>query len=166
MKRIEVSARGTFKFRGNTYPCALGRCGVTKDKHEGDGATPIGDFPLHSVFFRPDRIERPTTLLPLRVLETRDGWCDDPKDSQYNRIVSLPYPASAERLWRDDHIYDVIVVIGYNDDPPISTRGSAIFLHAARDSFTPTEGCVALAIDDLFEVLKDCDRDTVISIIE
>jgi L,D-peptidoglycan transpeptidase YkuD (ErfK/YbiS/YcfS/YnhG family) len=164
MMRIEVSARGTFKFRGNTYPCALGRCGVTLDKYEGDGATPAGDFPLRSVLFRPDRIGRPSTMLPSRPIESHDGWCDDPGDPRYNRIVSLPYPSSAERLWRDDHIYDVIVVIGYNDDPPIAARGSAIFLHAARKNFVPTAGCVALAIDDLLAVLRDCDRDTEISI--
>ena len=164
MKRIEVSAGGMFKFQDNAYPCALGRSGLTKDKREGDGATPTGDFPLRSALFRPDRIERPTTMLPLRALETRDGWCDDPSDTRYNQIVSLPYPSSAEQLWRDDHIYDVIVVIGYNDDPPIAARGSAIFLHVARKTFAPTEGCVALAVDDLLAVLKDFDRDTEISI--
>lgn len=164
MMRIEVSPRGTFKFRDNAYPCALGRGGVTQDKYEGDGATPAGDFLLRSVLYRPDRIEQPTTMLPLRALQIHDGWCDDPKDSRYNRLVSLPYRSSAEQLWRDDHIYDVITVIGYNDDPPIAARGSAIFLHVARKKFTPTAGCIALAVDDLLAVLRDCDRDTEISI--
>jgi len=164
MMRIEVSARGTFKFQDEVYPCALGRGGVTQNKYEGDGATPAGDFLLRSVLFRPDRIEQPTTKLPSRTLQIHDGWCDDPEDSRYNRLVSLPYPSSAEQLWRDDHIYDVIAVIGYNDDPPIAARGSAIFLHVARKNFAPTAGCIALAIDDLLAVLRDCERDTEISI--
>ena len=103
-------------------------------------------------------------MLPSHALDSRDGWCDDPQDPAYNRLVSLPYPSSAEQLWRVDHIYDVIAVIGYNDDPPVAARGSAIFLHVARNNFTPTAGCIALAVNDLLAVLKDCDRDTEICI--
>lgn len=164
MNRIVVSARGTLTFRGNTYPCALGSGGLTADKQEGDGATPIGDFPLRGVLYRPDRTEQPATILPTHPIELRDGWCDDPEDSRYNQKVSLPYAASAEHLWRDDNLYDVIVMIGYNDKPPLSGRGSAIFLHVARKDFAPTEGCIALAVGDLLAVLKDCDQDTEIRI--
>lgn len=164
MNRIVVGAGATLAFRGSVHRCALGRNGVTAEKREGDAATPVGVHPLREVFYRRDRIPRPTTGLPVRPIRTCDGWCDDPEDTAYNRLVPLPYPASAERLWRDDRIYDAVAVIGYNDRPPTPGRGSAIFLHVARDSFAPTAGCVALAMDDLLAVLKNCDRDTKIDI--
>lgn len=137
---------------------------MTAEKREGDGATPAGVHPLRQVLYRQDRVSRPATGLPARPIRMHDGWCDDPRDPSYNRLVSLPHVSSAERLWRDDHVYDVVVVIGYNDRPPSPGLGSAIFLHVARDRFAPTAGCVALAMDDLLAVLRDCDRDTEIDI--
>src|SRR6185312_8513924 len=87
----------------------------------------------------------------------QDGWCDDPADTVYNRPVHLPYRARAERLWREDGIYDLIVPLGYNDAPAVPGLGSAIFLHVARPDFGPTEGCVALARADLLALLADAD---------
>ena len=138
------------------FPRALGPGGVTSNKREGDGATPIGGFALRRVLYRPDRLARPETDLPVAALRPEDGWCDDPDDAAYNRPVRLPYGASHERLWRDDGIYDVIVVLGHNDDPPVPGRGSAIFLHLARPGFVPTEGCVALTNSELLSVLSFC----------
>ncbi len=166
MNRIVVRAEATLAFRGAVYPCALGQAGVTADKREGDGATPAGVHRLREVLYRRDRVSRPATGLPARPIRAHDGWCDDPEDPSYNRRVALPHAAGAERLWRDDHVYDVIATIGYNDRPPSPGRGSAIFLHVARDPAAPTAGCVALAMDDLLAVLRDCDRDTVIDIRE
>jgi L,D-peptidoglycan transpeptidase YkuD (ErfK/YbiS/YcfS/YnhG family) len=94
--------------------------------------------------------------LPLSPIAPEDGWCDEPADAFYNRKVRLPHLGSCERLWRDDHLYDVMAVIGWNDDPPVAGRGSAIFLHlacAGTGGLEPTEGCVALAEDDLRAVL-------------
>jgi L,D-peptidoglycan transpeptidase YkuD (ErfK/YbiS/YcfS/YnhG family) len=102
---------------------------------------------------RDDRLGRLQTALPRQALHPDDGWCDDPADPAYNQPVRHPYPASAERLWRDDRVYDAILVLGYNDDPPQPARGSAIFLHAARSDFSATEGCVALAIDELVRLI-------------
>lgn len=164
MNRIVVGAEATLAFHGIVHRCALGRNGVTAEKREGDAATPAGVYPLREVFYRRDRVTRPTTGLPVRPVQPCDGWCDDPEDPAYNRLVSLPYAAGAERLWRDDRVYDVVVVIGYNDRPPTPGRGSAIFLHVARDWFAPTAGCVALAMDALLVVLRGCDRDTEIDI--
>ncbi|HEX2892009.1 L,D-transpeptidase family protein [Vineibacter terrae] len=138
--------------------CALGRGGARIDKREGDGATPIGAWGLRRVWYRADRLNAPpATVLPLRAIVASDGWCDDASSPDYNRPVTLPHPARHERMWRDDAVYDVVVELGYNDDPPISGRGSAIFLHVARPDFTPTEGCVALARDDLLALLRACD---------
>jgi len=129
---------------------------VRTDKSEGDGATPVGCFPLRLVFYRADRMGAPTTNLPVTAIAPDDGWCDDPGHRLYNRPVKLPFEASHERLWRDDGIYDVIVVLGHNDDPPRPGLGSAIFLHLARPDFAPTEGCVALARQDLLDLLRRC----------
>ena len=98
----------------------------------------------------------PVVPISCRAIGLLDGWCDDPADENYNRLVTLPYKASHEQLRRDDGLYDVIVVLGYNDIPVIPGKGSAIFLHVATAGFSPTEGCVALARDDLLAVLADC----------
>ncbi len=133
--------------------CALGRSGSVVRKREGDGATPIGQFQLRSAFYRADRIVRPGTGLPLKRLGPNDGWCDAPSDRSYNRFVRHPFPASAEQLWRTDHLYDVLVVIGHNDLPRRRAGGSAIFMHIARDGMKPTEGCVTLRASDMRKVL-------------
>jgi L,D-peptidoglycan transpeptidase YkuD (ErfK/YbiS/YcfS/YnhG family) len=134
---------------------AFGKGGVkpAAAKREGDGSSPIGVWPLRRVLWRLDRGPRPVTALPVEVIAPNDGWCDAPGDPAYNRPVILPYAASAERMWRDDHIYDLVVVLGHNDDPVVPGLGSAIFLHLARPGFTPTEGCVALARPDLEALL-------------
>ena len=147
------AAWGSWRMR-----CALGRSGISDQKREGDGATPVGAFAMRQLLYRPDRETRPTTLLPGMAISPADGWCDAPGDKAYNRPVRLPYPASAERLWRDDHLYDLLVVLGYNDDPVVSGQGSAIFLHLAAPDFAPTAGCVALGRDDFLAVIATTDR--------
>ena len=127
---------------------AIGPGGIAIKGGEGDGITPRGSFPVREVFYRADRISKPVTALPLRTLEKDDGWCDAPGDPNYNRPVKLPYPASAEQMWREDHLYDLVAVLGYNDDPVVPGKGSAIFLHLARPDFSTTHGCVALIRDD------------------
>jgi L,D-peptidoglycan transpeptidase YkuD (ErfK/YbiS/YcfS/YnhG family) len=148
-----IAQVGVSRFR-----CALGRGGIAGNKHEGDGVTPVGVWPLREVFYRPDRIGRPMTSLPVRPLAQSDGWCDAPGDANYNKPVRLPYLASAEQLWRADHVYDLIVVVGYNDGPIVSGAGSAIFLHCARSSYQPTAGCVAFARANLLRILARVDQ--------
>jgi L,D-peptidoglycan transpeptidase YkuD (ErfK/YbiS/YcfS/YnhG family) len=144
--------------------CAVGRGGIRRDKMEGDGATPAGLFPLRQVLFRADRIGAVETALPVRALSPADGWCDDPADARYNAAVTLPCAARHEALWRADNLYDVIVVIGYNDAPPIPGKGSAIFLHVAPPDFSPTEGCVAIPLPELLDVVQRCGPTTAIEI--
>ena len=161
---ISVSPTGRLKWRGQTYRCAVGRGGIVTKKREGDHASPLGCFVLRQIFFRADRIDKPQSGLPVFALSPSDGWCVAPSDRAYNQPVSLPHPASAETLWRDDHVYDLIVVLGHNDSPVVPGCGSAIFLHVAQPDYAPTEGCVALAQDDLLEVLNDCDQQSQICI--
>ena len=127
---------------------AIGPGGIGTKRGEGDGITPRGSFPVRKIFYRADRIAKPVTTLPLRAIQKDDGWCDAPDDPNYNRPVKLPYPASAEVMWREDHLYDLIAVLGYNDDPVVPGKGSAIFLHLARSDHSATQGCVALAYED------------------
>lgn len=140
-------------FNGKTYRCAIGKGGFSADKKEGDGATPLGIFALRECWYRADRVEKPHTKLPLRVIENNDGWCDDPQSPHYNSHVKLPFRGSHENLWRDDHCYDLIVPLGYNDGPVVPGKGSAIFLHCMHDDGRATEGCVALAKTDLLQLL-------------
>jgi L,D-peptidoglycan transpeptidase YkuD (ErfK/YbiS/YcfS/YnhG family) len=151
-----VDGRGAAWWAGRRMRCALGRGGIVsaRDKREGDGATPAGHWPMREILFRADRLGEIVTPLACRELMPADGWCDDPADPAYNRPVRLPHRAHCEHLWRADHVYDVIVPLGYNDNPVIPGRGSAIFLHVAGPLFTPTAGCVALALADLLALLR------------
>ena len=144
--------------------CALGRSGVAPGKREGDGATPLGRFSLRRVFFRPDRLSAPRTILPVAPLTPEDGWCDDPSDSHYNQPVTIPHGGHCETLWREDRVYDVIVVLGHNDAPVCTGMGSAIFLHPAAPDYAPTQGCVAVAQNDLLGLLAAVGPDTGIDI--
>lgn len=141
--------RGTLRWKGHVVDCVLGRAGIRRDKREGDGATPAGRLAMRAVLYRPDRVRRPRTRLPVHPIAVGDGWCDAAGDRNYNRPVRHPYTASAERMWRDDGLYDLVVVLDYNLAPRRRGRGSAIFLHVARPGYAPTEGCVALARSDL-----------------
>ncbi len=147
---------GWLERSGMRMRCALGKggCKPALEKREGDGATPLGRWPLRLVFIRQDRVAPPRCALPLVPLDSGMGWCDDPADPAYNRPIRLPFAASHEKLWREDHVYDLIVVLGHNDDPPVPGMGSAIFLHVAREGYAPTEGCVALKREDLVALLE------------
>lgn len=156
---------GVLFMNGKRYDCTLGRSGVTLDKQEGDGATPIGTFPLRQLIYRADRHSAPETALPVEILTPDTGWCEDPAHADYNTKVVLPHDAAVDRMTRDDNLYDLVIVVGYNDDPVVPGRGSAIFIHLARPEWTPTAGCVGLKLPDLLEILSYCQPDSYISIL-
>lgn len=168
---IDVAAgatAGTLRYRALRFPCMVGRAGIVQAKREGDGGTPAGIFPLREARYRPDRLASPpATGLRLFPIAPHDGWCDDPQDPAYNMLVHLPHPG-AEILWRDDHAYDALAVIGWNDAPVMPGAGSAIFLHVMRTDDAgqprPTSGCVSLKIEHLLAVLAACTPATRIRI--
>jgi L,D-peptidoglycan transpeptidase YkuD (ErfK/YbiS/YcfS/YnhG family) len=127
---------------------AIGPKGIASKGGEGDAITPRGSFPVREIFYRADRIPKPRTSIPVRAILKDDGWCDAPNDPNYNRLVKLPYAASTEHMWREDHLYDLLAVLGYNDDPVVPGKGSAIFLHLAQPHYSHTQGCIALTYED------------------
>lgn len=161
-----VLPEGRLVFEGLVLRCALGKGGVrlAAEKREGDGATPAATMPLRRVFFRADRGPPPRCAVPVEPIALDDGWCDDPSHALYNRRLQVPSAASHERLWRDDHLYDVIGVLGWNDAPVERDRGSAIFLHLAWPDLRPTEGCIALAARDLRALLEAGLRGVVVAL--
>lgn len=163
-----ASADGKLRVGARSFSATLGRGGVMEatDKREGDGASPIGTWRLKRVFYRADRLDRPETELPVTPLKPSDGWCDAADHPLYNRPVTLPFPASHEKLWREDHAYDVIVELAHNDDPVVPGLGSAIFLHVKHDDGRPTAGCVALAMEDMLEVLRDATATNAVKIVK
>jgi len=138
---------------GLAIPVVLGRSGVRSNKREGDGATPVGRFRLIRLWWRADRHHRPRTLLPVRRIDPQIAWCEDAGDRRYNRPFRRSADGSADRLWRDDDLYDVIIEIDHNARPRVAGRGSAVFLHIARPDRSPTAGCVAFGAKDLFRLL-------------
>lgn len=150
--------RGMVHVGFSAFPCALGRSGIATMKREGDGATPRARMPLRRVFFRADRRRRPLADRPARAIRPEDAWCDDTKDARYNRLIARPPGEAEERLARADHLYDVIVELGWNDAPVRKRMGSAIFWHGARPGFTPTAGCVAVRVTDFDKILPRLAR--------
>lgn len=152
---LHVYSDNRLVFNNKAYRVALGRGGIQATKAEGDGATPTGTFPLRQGFYRADRVEKPLSDILFLAIQPDDGWCDDPAiENNYNRLIKHPFPGSAEYLWRDDHRYDLILVPGHNDSPPIPGLGSAIFIHIAREDYGATEGCIALCQTDLSEIIS------------
>jgi len=146
--------RGLATLAGIGFACCLGRAGVRALKREGDDATPSGRFEARLVLYRADRLARPATALPVRPIAPWSGWCDAAGDRNYNRPVRLPYPASAEALWRPDHVYDLVLVLSHNQSPRVQGLGSAVFVHLAAPDRGPTTGCVALERTALLRLLR------------
>ena len=143
---------------------ALGRSGIRANKREGDGGTPMGSFKPMRLWWRADRHPRPRTFLPVRTISAADAWCENPADRQYNQPIRLKPGQGGDRLERDDHLYDFIVEIDHNTRPRVSGRGSAVFLHLARENFGPTAGCISMTKSAMLRLLRRMGRRTLIVI--
>lgn len=152
-----LTSRGV-RFRGQHFPCTIGRGGVSIHKREGDGATPAGIHRIVGVLYRPDRVARPTEwAMPIRP---RDLWSDDVTDPDYNHMVHAPHPFGHERLRRVDPLYDMVVLTDWNWPQAVPGIGSAIFVHQWRRPGFPTEGCIALRRDHLHQIVRQITDQT------
>ena len=153
-RRSGFLSQGWLMAFGRPIKVAIGRSGILANKREGDGATPRGVFRLVRLWWRADRMPRPRTRLPVRRIGPRDGWCEDPQSRLYNQPVHVAKDKGGDRLWRQDRLYDLIIELDHNTRPRIAGRGSAVFIHVARDGFQPTAGCVALEAPQLHKLLR------------
>jgi len=151
---MNIRLKGKYLYYLNfKIKCAIGKNGIAKNKSEGDLKTPKGIFKLIKVFYRKDRIEFFKSPIKKYCIRKNVGWCDDPTSKYYNREIKFPFKGSAEKLWRKDNIYDLIIVLNYNFNPIIKNKGSAIFLHISKKNYTPTKGCVAINKKDMMNLL-------------
>ena len=152
-------------FNNYRIKCAIGKRGIGKKRTEGDFITPIGSFKIKFILYRKDRIQKLSTNLKKIPLSKSMGWCNDPRSTNYNKLVKLPFKYNYEKLFRNNNVYDVILVLNYNMSPIKKNKGSAIFLHIAKKNYKSTEGCIAVKKIELLKIIKDLKRNTKIKII-
>ena len=145
--------------------CAVGKRGISIKKKEGDFITPKGTFKIREIFYRKDRVQNLITRIKKTVIRKNMGWCDDPKSKKYNKLIYFPFKHSAEKLYRRENIYDIILVLNFNMNPVKKNKGSAIFIHVAKKNFQPTQGCIALNKFELIKLVKSIKINTVVKII-
>ena len=156
--KIFVKKTGMLRFNKYIIKCFLGKKGITFNKKEGDLKTPKGTFFLRYVMYRPDRIKKPKTNLPVYIIKKNHICCDNPKNPNYNKIFETKNLDLGEKLWRKDLLYDILIIVGYNDKPVIKGRGSAIFLHLSKKNITTTDGCIAIGKKNMINLLKYCPK--------
>tara|TARA_B100001121_G_C18558494_1_gene559143 strand:+ start:77 stop:577 length:501 start_codon:yes stop_codon:yes gene_type:complete len=144
--------------------CALGKRGIGKKKKEGDLITPRGVFSIKFLLYRKDRIKKIQTNLKKFVINKNMGWCNDPKSKKYNKLIRLPFNYSHEKLFKKDNSYDIILVLNFNMSPIKKNKGSAIFIHVAKNNFKKTEGCIAINKKILIEIIKKLKKSTKVKI--
>jgi L,D-peptidoglycan transpeptidase YkuD (ErfK/YbiS/YcfS/YnhG family) len=161
---IVVKKSGYLKYKNLKFRCALGKGGVKKKTMEGDNITPKGIFKIIKIYYRPDKIKKIKTLIKKIKIKKNMGWCDDPNSRFYNKLINLPTKYTHEKLYRNDSLYDLIVVLSYNTNPIIKNKGSAIFIHIAKNSYKKTKGCIALKKEHLIEIISKIKKNTKIKI--
>ena len=161
---IIINKSGHLKYKELRFKCALGKAGIGKKKIEGDKITPRGTFKIVNIYYRKDRIKNIVTNLKLVKIKRNMGWCDDPESKKYNQLIKLPTKYCHEKLYRSDNLYDIILILNYNMDPIIKGKGSAIFLHLAKNLKNKTNGCIGLKKKDMLELIKKIKKNTKIII--
>ena len=161
---IIVKKSGYLKYKDLKFRCALGKAGIKKKTIEGDNITPKGIFKIVKIYYRPDKIKKIKTSIKKIKIRKNMGWCDDPNSRSYNKLINLPTKYSHEKLYRNDNLYDLIVVLSYNTNPIIKNKGSAIFMHIAKNSYEKTKGCIALKKEHLIKIISKIKKNTKIRI--
>jgi len=162
---IIVKKSGYLEFKKLKLRCSLGKAGIKKKIKEGDNITPRGVFKIIKVYYRADKIDKIETKIKKIKIKKKIGWCDDPRSVFYNKQIKLPNKFSHEKLYRNDNIYDLILVLNYNMNPIIKNKGSAIFIHVAKNNYQPTHGCIGLKKKHLLTILKKIKKNTKVKII-
>jgi len=157
---IIINKSGYLKYKNIKFKCALGKSGIRKKRTEGDNITPKGTFKIIKIYYRKDRIKKINSVFKIIEIKKNMGWCDDPESKKYNQLIKLPSKYRHEKLFRNDRIYDLIIVLNYNMSPVIKNKGSAIFIHIAKNNYNKTKGCIALKKKDLIEIVSKIKRDT------
>ena len=142
---IIIKNKETLLFDEFKFKCSIGKKGFTKNKIEGDYKTPIGVFALGNIYYRSDRIQKPTSEIKICKIKKNMGWCDDPNSRHYNKLIKIKknLKSSYEKLYRKDSKYDLLILIKYNYKKVKKNKGSAIFLHLTKD-YSATKGCIAI----------------------
>ena len=161
---IIVKKSGYLQYKNLKFRCALGKAGIKKKEKEGDNVTPKGIFKITSMYYRPDKIKNIITAVKKIKIKKNIGWCDDPNSHFYNQQISLPNKFGHEKIYRNDSLYDLILVLNYNVNPIIKNKGSAIFIHVAKKNYKKTKGCIALKKKHLIELISKIKKNTKIKI--
>ena len=157
---IIINKSGYLKYKNLKFRCALGKAGIGKKKIEGDNITPSGTFNIVKIYYRADRVKKmPSKFRPIKITK-KMGWCDDPNSKDYNQLINLPTKYTYEKLYRKDNVYDLLIVLDYNIMPTIKNKGSAIFIHVARQNYKKTSGCIALKKNHLTKLIKAIKKGT------
>lgn len=162
---IIINKSGYLKYKDLKFKCALGKSGIGKKKIEGDNITPKGIFGIVKIYYRSDRVKKISSKFRLIKITKKMGWCDDPNSKKYNRLINLPTNCKYEKLYRKDNVYDLVIVLDYNIKPTIKNKGSAIFIHVARQNYKKTAGCIALKKSNLILLIKKIKKETKVRII-
>ena len=157
---IIINKSGYLKYKNLKFRCALGKAGIGKKKIEGDNITPKGSFDIVKIYYRKDRVKKISSKFKLIKITKKMGWCDDPNNKSYNQLINLPTNYTYEKLYRKDNVYDLLIVLNYNIKPTIKNKGSAIFIHVARQNYKKTAGCIALKKNHLKKLIKTIEKNT------
>ena len=152
-------------FNNYKVKCALGKRGIGTKKKEGDQITPRGSYKIKGILYRRDKIKNLRTKLIKKAINKKMGWCDDPKSKKYNQLVKLPSKFNFEKLYRNDELYDIIIILNFNTNPIKKNKGSAIFIHVAKNNYSPTKGCIAIKRNDIKKLVREINRKTVVKIL-
>ncbi len=161
--KIILRNKKTLVYDDFEFKCVIGLNGSTWNKIEGDKKTPKGIYSLGPLFYRSDRIKKPITKLKLIKIKKDMGWCDDIRSKKYNKLIKIHNKIRFEKMWRKNHIYDLLIPIKYNSNKIIKNKGSAIFIHLTKN-YKKTLGCIALKENDFLILLKLIKKNTKIQI--
>ena len=161
---IIVKKSGYLKYKNLKFQCVLGKAGIKNKKTEGDKITPKGIFEIIKMYYRADKIKDIKTSIKKIKIKKNMGWCDDPNSRFYNKQIRLPTKVGHEKLFRNDDLYDLILVLNYNINPIIKNKGSAIFLHVSTKNLHSTKGCIAIKKKNLITLLAAIKKNTKIKV--